>query len=83
MDARITFTTAMVQFSNTLGAGDVTIDNYRIQTGGGSAINTFTFNAASLDPTHTFKVGGRLRFSNAETKGTYNTNLTITVTSIP
>ncbi|MCI5060572.1 MAG: DUF4402 domain-containing protein [Alphaproteobacteria bacterium] len=83
MNARITFTTPQVQFSNTTGAGLITLDNYRIQTGGGSATNTHTFNSALLNPTHTFKVGGRLRFDNAETRGTYNSNVGICVTSVP
>ena len=82
-DARITFTTSQVQFSNTGGAGLITLDNYRIQTGGGSQLNTHTFTSALLNPTHTFKVGGRLRFDNAETLGIYNSSVVITVTAIP
>lgn len=83
MDARITFTTPNVTFSNTMGAGLITVDNYRLQTGGGSALNTFTYNSTLLNPTHTFKIGGRLRFNNGETLGVYNTNLNLCVTAIP
>lgn len=83
MDARITFTTIQVPFSNTLGAGLITLDNYRLQTAGGSQLNTFTYNAALLNPTHNFRVGGRLRFDNAETLGTYNGSVNIIVTAIP
>ena len=83
MNARITFTTPQVQFSNTTGAGLITLDNYRLQTTGGSQLNTFTYNSTLLNPTHTFKVGGRLRFDNAETLGTYNSNVSICVTSVP
>ena len=83
MDARITFTTPNVQFSNTTAAGLITLDNYLIQTAGGSVLNTHTFNSSLLNPTHTFRVGGRLRFDNAETKGLYNSNVNIVVTAIP
>lgn len=83
MNARITFTTPQVQFSNTMGAGLITLDNYRLETGGGSALNTFTYNSTLLNPTHTFRVGGRLRFDNAETLGTYSSNVSICVTSVP
>ena len=82
-NARITFTAPQVQFSNTLGGGLITLDNYRLQTGGGSQLNSFTYNATLLNPTHSFKVGGRLRFDNAETLGNYNSNASIVVTGIP
>jgi hypothetical protein len=83
MDARVTFTAPNIQFSNTTGAGLITLDNYRIQTAGGSVINTHTFTNTLLNPSHSFRVGGRLRFDNAETKGTYNGGIDIVVTSIP
>lgn len=83
MNARITFTTPQVQFSNTTAAGLITLDNYRLETAGGSQLNTFTYNSTLLNPTHTFKVGGRLRFDNAETLGSYNSNVSICVTSVP
>jgi hypothetical protein len=82
-NARITFTTPQVQFSNTTGAGLITLDNYRLQTTGGSQLNTFTYNSTLLNPTHTFKVGGRLRFDNGETLGVYNSNVTLCVTLVP
>ena len=83
MNGRITFTTPNVMFSNTMGGGLVTIDNYRIQTAAGSVLNTHTFTSALINPTHTFKVGGRLRFNNAETLGIYNSNFGICVTAVP
>lgn len=83
MDARVTFTAALATFSNTGGGGLITIDNYRLQTAGGSQVNTATYNAALLNPSHSFKVGGRLRFNNAETLGIYNGTTVICVTSIP
>ena len=83
MDARVTFTAPNVQFSNTTGAGLMTLDNFRIQTAGGSVSNTHTFNNSLLNPSHDFRVGGRLRFDNAETKGAYNSGIDIVVTSIP
>lgn len=83
MNARITFTTPQVQFSNTAGGGLITLDNYRLQTAGGSQLNTFTYNNTLLNPTHSFKVGGRLRFNNAETLGVYNSSVNIIVTSVP
>ena len=83
MNARITFTTPMVQFSNTTGAGLITLDNYRLETAGGDVLNTFTYNSTLLNPTHSFKVGGRLRFDNAETLGIYNSSVNIVVTAIP
>ena len=83
MNARITFSTTQVQFSNTAGGGLITLDNYRLQTAGGSQLNTFTYNNTLLNPTHTFKVGGRLRFDNAETLGVYNSSVNIIVTSVP
>lgn len=82
-NAQITFTTPQVMFSNTTGMGLITLDNYRLQTAGGSQLNTFTYNSTLLNPTHTFKVGGRLRFNNAETLGVYNSNVTICVTLVP
>lgn len=82
-DARITFTTTQVQFSNTAGGGQVTLDNYRLQTGAGSQLNSFTYNRTLVNPTHTFKVGGRLRFDNAEPNGNYSSNVNIIVTAIP
>jgi len=72
MNARVTFTAPNVQFSNTTGAGLITLDNYLIETGGGSVMNTHTFTATLLNPTHNFRVGGRLSFDNAETRGVYN-----------
>lgn len=83
MDARITFSTPQVQFSNTMGAGLITLDNYRLQTAGGDQLNTVTYNSTLLNPTHTFKVGGRLRFDSAETLGVYNSSVDIIVTAIP
>jgi hypothetical protein len=83
MDARVTFTAPDVQFSNSTGAGLVTLDNFRIQTAGGSVMNTHTFTNTLLNPSHPFRVGGRLRFDNAETRGTYNSGIDIVVTSIP
>lgn len=83
MNARISFTTTQVQFSNTTGAGLITVDNYRVQTTGGSQVGTHTYSNTLLNPTHTFKVGGRLRFDNAETLGIYNSNFGICVTSVP
>ena len=83
MDARITFTTPQVQFNNTTGAGLITLDNYRIQTAGGSQLNTHTFAATLLNPTHSFRIGGRLRFDATEMLGSYNNNVGICVTSIP
>lgn len=83
MNGRITFTTPAFQFSNTAAAGQVTLDNYRLQTGAGSAVNTFTYNSTLINPTHTFKIGGRLRFDNAETAGTYNSAINVVVTAIP
>jgi hypothetical protein len=71
-DARITFTAPQLQF-----------DNYLIQTAGGSQANTHTFSAALLNPTHSFKVGGRLRFSLGEPKGSYSNTINIVVTSVP
>lgn len=83
-NARVTFTAAPnTMFSNTTGAGLVTFESFRLQTGGGSALNVFTYNSTLLNPTHTFKIGGRLRFDLGETVGTYNTNLTLCVTAIP
>lgn len=82
-DARITFTTASHSFDNTGGMGDITIDNLAIQTAGGSQLNSHTFAASLLNPTHTFKVGGRLSFSNNEPKGKYQSSINIVVTSIP
>jgi len=82
-DARITFSTPQVQFSNTTGAGLITLDNYRLQTAGGSQLNTVTYNSTLLNPTHSFRVGGRLRFNDAETLGVYNSNVNIIVTAIP
>ena len=82
-NARITFSTVSVQFSNTMGGGQVTLDNYRLETGAGSVLNTHTYASTLLNPTHTFKVGGRLRFDNAETNGTYNSSVNIIVTAIP
>lgn len=81
-DVRITITAPQLQFNNG-GGGQVTLDNYRIQTAGGSAINTATFNAALLNPDHTFRVGGRLRFKGTEPSGSYSGALNIVVTSIP
>ena len=83
MNARLTFTTPQVQFSNTTGGGLITLDNYRLQTAGGSQLNTVTYNSTLINPTHTFKVGGRLRFDNAETLGIYNSSVNIIVTAIP
>lgn len=83
-DARVTFTAAPnTMFSNTTGAGLVTLESFRLETAGGSALNAFTYNSTLLNPTHTFKVGGRLRFDLGETVGTYNTNLSVCVTAIP
>jgi hypothetical protein len=82
-DARITFTAPQLQFDNNTGAGQVTLDNYLIQTAGGSQANTHTFSAALLNPTHSFKVGGRLRFSLGEPKGSYSNTINIVVTSVP
>ncbi len=82
-DARITFAATQTQFDNTHGAGLVTLDNYLIQTAGGSQPNSHTFNAGLLNPTHTFNVGGRLRFGAGEAAGSYNTTFNIIVTSIP
>jgi hypothetical protein len=82
-DVRVTFTGAQLQFNNSVGVGGVTLDNYTIQTVGGSQLNSHTFNAAVLNPAHTFNVGGRLRFSAGEPVGSYNSSLNIVVTSIP
>lgn len=82
MDARITFTRANLQFNNGV-SGQVTYDQYLIQTAGGSAANTHTFNAGLLNPSHSFKVGGRMRFDSNEPSGTYSSNIQIVVTSIP
>ena len=82
-NARVSFTGASVAFSNTAGGGLVTIDNYRLETGGGSVLGSFTYNSTLLNPTHSFRVGGRLRFDNGETNGTYNTNFNVCVTAIP
>lgn len=82
-NARITFTTTQVQFSNTGGAGQVTLDNYRLQTAGGSQLNSFTYNSTIVNPTHTFKVGGRLRFNNAEPNGNYSNSVNIIITAVP
>ena len=82
-DARITFTTTERKFANTQGGGEVTLDGYLIQTAGGSQAGTHTFNAALLDPGHTFNVGGRLRFGSGELAGSYDTTFNIVVTSIP
>jgi len=82
-DVRITFTAPQLQFDNASNAGQVTLDNYAIQTAGGSQLNTHTFSAALLNPTHTFKVGGRLRFSNGEPKGSYASTINVVVTAIP
>ncbi|MEM6811808.1 MAG: DUF4402 domain-containing protein [Pseudomonadota bacterium] len=83
MNARITFSTALVQFNNTTAGGQVTLDNYRLQTAGGSQLNTFTYNNTLLNPTHTIKVGGRLRFDAGEANGSYNGGVDIIVTSVP
>ena len=82
-DARITFTTNQLAFSNNTGAGLVTLDNFVIETAGGSQAGSHTFTAALLNPTHTFNVGGRLRFDLAEPSGTYSSTLNVVVTSIP
>ncbi len=81
-DVRVTFTSPQRQFAGS-GGGQVTLDNYRIQTASGSAVNSYTFSAALLDPKHTFKVGGRLRFGSNEASGSYSSNISIVVTSIP
>lgn len=83
MNARITFTTALLQFDNATSAGTITLDNYRLQTGAGSQLNTHTYASTLINPTHTFKVGGRLRFNNAEPNGTYSSSVDIIVTSVP
>ena len=80
-DVRVTFSGA--PFSNTAGQGQVTLDNYRLRAGAGSVQNTHTFNASLLNPTHSFRVGGRLRFNAAEPVGSYSSTFNITVTSIP
>lgn len=82
-NARITFTAANHQFSNTMGGGQITIDNYLIQTAGGSQLNTHTFSGTLLNPTHTFRVGGRLRFNATEPRGSYSSNFNIVVTAVP
>jgi len=82
-NARVTFTVGSVAFSNTTGGGLITIDNYRLETGAGSVVGSFTYNSTLLNPTHSFRVGGRLQFDNGETNGTYNTNLNVCVTAIP
>ena len=84
MNARITFVTASLAFGNGTAGDLITLDNYRIETAGGSAINTHTFNASLLNPTHTFRVGGRLRFGAGEARGSYsNGGPSICVTSVP
>ncbi len=82
-NVRVTFSRASVTFSNSVGAGRVTYDQYLIQTASGSQANTHTFAAALVNPSHVFKVGGRLRFSNPEPAGTYDGTLQIIITSIP
>jgi hypothetical protein len=82
-NARITFLTAALAFSNG-ASGTVTLDNYRIQlASGGSTTNTHTFNSGLLDPAHSFRVGGRMRFGAAEPVGSYSSSLSIVVTAIP
>ena len=82
MDARITFTRGSLQFNNG-ASGLVTYDQYLIQTPSGSKLNTHTFNAALLNPSHNFKIGGRMRFGSNEPSGTYSSNIQVVVTSIP
>jgi hypothetical protein len=82
MDALVNFSVGSVTFNNGF-SGTVTLDNFRIQTAGGDVLNSFTFPSALLNPTHIFKVGGRLRFGAAEPVGSYNSNFNIVVTSIP
>lgn len=82
-NARVTFSQGNLIFNNTGGGGQVTYDQYRIQTAGGSQLNSYTFDASDLNPSHSFRVGGRLRFNSNEPSGTYNGYIQITVTSIP
>ena len=82
-DVRVTFTRGNLPFSNTGGFGQVTYDQFLIQTAGGSQLNTHTFSAALLNPSHVFRVGGRLRFNDNEPSGTYNGSIQVVVVSIP
>lgn len=82
-NARITFTTPNVAFSNANGSGLITLDNYRLETANGSVLNTHTYASTLLNPTHSFKIGGRLRFNNPEPRGTYNSNVGVVVTAVP
>ena len=82
-DVRITFASPAVTMDNQVGAGQVTLDNYLIQTAGGSQLNAYTFNASSINPNHVFRVGGRLRFGLGEPSGSYSTSFQVIVTAIP
>lgn len=82
-DVRVTFSSPAVTMDNQVGAGQVTLDNYLIQTAVGSQANTYTFTAGDVDPTHVFRVGGRLRFGLSEPSGSYSTTFQVVVTAIP
>lgn len=82
-DIRVTFPTASVQFANGGGGGQVTLDSYLIETAGGSAAGSYTFAASIVNPTHSFNVGGRLRFNANEPSGSYSSSMNVVITSIP
>ncbi len=72
------------QVTATHGGGSVQLNNFYVQTGAGSQTTPYTYAAALINPTHTFKVGARLNFTNGLPTGAYNNStITISITSIP
>ncbi|MAI62909.1 MAG: hypothetical protein CBB87_10595 [Micavibrio sp. TMED27] len=83
VDVRITFNRVNRTIQNTGGQGQITIDQFHLQTQAGSKAASATYPAARIDPTHQFKVGMRLQFGTNDAHGRYRSNVGVVLTTIP